>query len=274
MVEAMDKKVWERNRKRLGGGRTSRKKLRMASGQIVNSGAVWKGTVEVEGLCIQGTFEVLDSGGGWDFLFGKRLQTAFSAVHDYKRDTVDIEVGGGKVTLENQQGGPWWESFKPPEADEMRATATGAVSFANAPMRAVQPNFKPDRASADKQNPLATIEEDTEGERQAESEDHKPTSGRPEGESKTAGTYSADTCREKPPDSSLKPNTPAVHLNKPGTKGENRQKGTGKAQEDGITLQTGKTTTTTAGEKPTESFLLTESTADTRCKCHRTRRFA
>jgi hypothetical protein len=102
MANAMDKRVWEKNRERLGGGGKPWKKLRMASGQVMESEATWEGTVEVEGVRAQGVFEVFDSGGGWEFLFGKPLQTTFTAVHDYKRDTVEIEAAGKRATLTNQ----------------------------------------------------------------------------------------------------------------------------------------------------------------------------
>ncbi|KAF8150280.1 hypothetical protein K438DRAFT_1624551, partial [Mycena galopus ATCC 62051] len=101
MVAAMDKKFWERNHKRLGGGTPSLKTLRMASGQLVDSEATWEGVIEMEGVSIRGTFEVFDSGGGWTFLFGKPLQAVFSVVHNYKQDVVSIEAEGKRASLEN-----------------------------------------------------------------------------------------------------------------------------------------------------------------------------
>ncbi|KAF8153653.1 hypothetical protein K438DRAFT_1522675, partial [Mycena galopus ATCC 62051] len=90
MVAAMDKGFWERNRGRMGGGKPSLKTLRIASGQLVDSEAMWEGVIEVEGVRVRGSFEVFDSGGGWTFLFGKPLQTALGAIHDYKKDVVSI----------------------------------------------------------------------------------------------------------------------------------------------------------------------------------------
>ncbi|KAJ7304812.1 hypothetical protein DFH08DRAFT_976412 [Mycena albidolilacea] len=69
----------------------------MASGQVMESEAMWEGMVEVEGVQAQGVFEVFDSGGGWEFLFGKPLQMTFAAVHNYKWDMVDIKAAGKRV---------------------------------------------------------------------------------------------------------------------------------------------------------------------------------
>ena len=46
--------------------------------------------VELGSATVEGSFEVFNSGGGWDFLFGKTLMTAFEAVHDYTVDEVFI----------------------------------------------------------------------------------------------------------------------------------------------------------------------------------------
>ncbi|KIJ89816.1 hypothetical protein K443DRAFT_32029, partial [Laccaria amethystina LaAM-08-1] len=48
----------------------------------------WKGTIELGGATVTGSFKVFDSNGGWDFLFGKRLLMVFNAVHDYATDEV------------------------------------------------------------------------------------------------------------------------------------------------------------------------------------------
>jgi hypothetical protein len=53
----------------------------------------------------EGAFEIFDSSSGWSFLFRKPLQSAFGAVHDYKRDIVEITVGDAKAMLANQRGG-------------------------------------------------------------------------------------------------------------------------------------------------------------------------
>jgi hypothetical protein len=164
MVAAMDKKFWEQHKGRLGGGRPSYKTLRMASGQLVDSEATWEGEIELEGVCAHGTFEVFDSGGGWTFLFGKPLQTIFSAVHDYKRDVVSIEANGKQVTLENQQGEPWWKKHKRASDAGVRVAFTGVHSYANTPARRVQfPKLRICNGFDEHQH-LETIMEDREGE--------------------------------------------------------------------------------------------------------------
>lgn len=74
--------------------------MRMVNGNIVNLIGCWKGTVELEGITVTGSFEIFDSGGGWDFLFGKRLMTVFKAVHDYATDEVFLPAQ--QCTLQNQ----------------------------------------------------------------------------------------------------------------------------------------------------------------------------
>ena len=49
----------------------------MANGIIVPSQGVWKGQLELGGLQSEGEFEVFDSGGSWEFLFGKAAVMLF-----------------------------------------------------------------------------------------------------------------------------------------------------------------------------------------------------
>ena len=72
----------------------------MANGNIVNPVGCWKGTVELGGIRVTGSFEVFNSGGGWEFLFGKHLMTASKAVHDYATDEVFLPAR--QCTLQNQ----------------------------------------------------------------------------------------------------------------------------------------------------------------------------
>jgi len=74
----------------------------MADGSIVKSLGTWEGEIEVEGVRVYGSFEIFDSRGNWDFLFGKRLLTAFKAVHDYGEDKVTVQGTGGLTVLQNQ----------------------------------------------------------------------------------------------------------------------------------------------------------------------------
>ena len=100
MVDAMSTETYNRVRHRLTPlGRSSRR-LRMANGNIVNPVGCWKGVVELGGATVEGSFEVFDSGGGWDFLFGKTLMTAFEAVHDYAVD--EVFIPRQQLTLQNQ----------------------------------------------------------------------------------------------------------------------------------------------------------------------------
>ncbi|GAW03058.1 Retrovirus-related Pol polyprotein from transposon opus Includes: ame: Full=Protease [Lentinula edodes] len=60
----------------------------MANGTVVPGAARWTGRISVEGVEVEGEFEVFDSGGSWKFLFGKPLLERFSAVHDYRKESI------------------------------------------------------------------------------------------------------------------------------------------------------------------------------------------
>ena len=100
MVDAMSMETYNRVRHRLSPLGRSTRQLRMANGNVVSPLGCWKGTVELNGTTVEGSFEVFDSGGGWDFLFGKRLMTAFAAVHDYATD--EVFIPRHQLTLRNQ----------------------------------------------------------------------------------------------------------------------------------------------------------------------------
>ncbi|TFY79122.1 hypothetical protein EWM64_g4890 [Hericium alpestre] len=63
---------------------------------------MWTGKMELEGVKVEGAFEVFDSGGGWAFLFGKPLLASFRAIHDYQADVVHVSNGPQSSTLHNQ----------------------------------------------------------------------------------------------------------------------------------------------------------------------------
>lgn len=68
---------------------------------IVGSEATWKGKVEVNGISTDVIF-VFDSGGKWDFLFGKMLLEAFKAVQNYEPDEITLHGTEGRTIIHNQ----------------------------------------------------------------------------------------------------------------------------------------------------------------------------
>ena len=102
MREVMSTTMFQKVRHRLGVTLPSTQLLRIANRVIVRSEARWEGEVEVKGVRARTAFEVLDSGGKWDFLFGKTLLEAFAAVHDYGTDEITIKGVGGMTMLHNQ----------------------------------------------------------------------------------------------------------------------------------------------------------------------------
>ena len=98
MSAAMFRKVKHRLRNLL----PSSQLLRVANGMVVKSDARWKEKFEVNGISAELMFKVFDSGGKWDFLFGKTLLEKFKAVHEYAQDEITIHSTKGKTTLKNQ----------------------------------------------------------------------------------------------------------------------------------------------------------------------------
>ncbi|KAJ3713125.1 hypothetical protein C8R42DRAFT_551550, partial [Lentinula raphanica] len=90
MVAAMDSGVYHRLREEIGGWSSSVRRFRMADGSVVPGVASWEGRISVGGIAVDGIFEVFDSGGSWQFLFGKPLLESFRAVHDYRNDTLRV----------------------------------------------------------------------------------------------------------------------------------------------------------------------------------------
>ena len=102
MVGAMCALFFKEIQHRLcGQTKPSERHLQMANGIIVPSQGVWKGRLELGGLQSEGEFEVFDSGGSWEFLFGKPLLCCFNAMHDFNTDTVTIQMAQGSVKLGN-----------------------------------------------------------------------------------------------------------------------------------------------------------------------------
>jgi hypothetical protein len=102
MREAMSTRKFHESKHRLGTLLPSSLALRMADGSIVKSSGRWEGEISVKNITGKGAFEVFDSKGNWDFLFGKTLLKAFKAIHDYNTDEVKIEGVGGLTILKNQ----------------------------------------------------------------------------------------------------------------------------------------------------------------------------
>ena len=102
LMEAMSTETFEKAKHRMGALAPSSLLLRMANGTIVRSLGRWEGKIEVEDICVQGSFEVFDSLGAWDFLLGKRMKNAFKAIHNYEVDEVTIKGEDKQVVLKNQ----------------------------------------------------------------------------------------------------------------------------------------------------------------------------
>ena len=102
MREVMSLSTFERIKHKLGTAKPSSQLLRVANGVVVQSKARWEGEIEVDGVSAKVAFEVFDSGGKWDFLFGKMLLEMFKAVHDYELDVITIRGNNKETTLRNQ----------------------------------------------------------------------------------------------------------------------------------------------------------------------------
>ncbi|EDR00265.1 uncharacterized protein LACBIDRAFT_314458 [Laccaria bicolor S238N-H82] len=102
MVGTMCTSFFKKVQHRLLGQTTpSNRRLRVANGTIIPSHAVWTGMLELGGVRVKAEFEIFDSGGGWEFLFGKPLLRCFKVLHDFDADTVTIRAAHGPVVLCN-----------------------------------------------------------------------------------------------------------------------------------------------------------------------------
>jgi len=77
----------------------------MANRTIVQSEAVWNGVLELGGIRAEAEFEIFNSGGSWEFLFGKPLLQHFKALHDFNTDIVTIRSACESVILCNTAEG-------------------------------------------------------------------------------------------------------------------------------------------------------------------------
>jgi hypothetical protein len=102
MKEVMSTRTFEKVKHKLGKWTPSSQLLRVANGAVVQSEARWEGEIEVNGVRAKVALEVFDSGGRWDFLFGKTLLETFKAIHNYELDEITISGNGGETTLRNQ----------------------------------------------------------------------------------------------------------------------------------------------------------------------------
>ena len=102
MKEVMSTETFRKVKHRLGVIRPTSQLLRLANGAVVKSEARWEGEIEVNGIKAQVTFEVFDSGGKWDFLFGKTLLETFKAVHNYETEEITLNGTNGTTTIRNQ----------------------------------------------------------------------------------------------------------------------------------------------------------------------------
>ncbi|KAJ7931130.1 hypothetical protein B0H13DRAFT_858070 [Mycena leptocephala] len=172
----MDSMVWGKNKHRLGEMLPSCKKLRMANGAIVPSEGAWEGAITVEGVRREGRFEIFDSGGGWSFLFGKPLQAAFGAVHDYAQDVVDITVGDAKASLSNQRG-VRREKSKPAKVAGAPEAFKGVLTFAKTktPARRVPSKELSTLNTSNKNQVAENVCVKTEGERGEMNEEGLPS---------------------------------------------------------------------------------------------------
>ena len=172
MVDAMSTETYERVRHQLSPLERSVRRLRMANGNVVIPLGCWKGTVELGGATVEGSFEVFDSGGGWSFLFGKRLMTTFAAVHDYAVDEVFIPQR--QLILKNQYNLTTRTLSNTYHGKKMCKEEEGDT--AQSPVRGVLPDCNP-RESHDVDTHISAAitrqTDDKQGEHQAVSEEEQ-----------------------------------------------------------------------------------------------------
>ena len=106
LVNVICSTIFDKVKKCLGPGATSKRQLQMANGSIIPSKMYWEGYVNLRGIGAKITFKVFNSGGNWAFLFGKPSLETFNTIHDYRNDTVFIAGIGSSTTIPNQEQYP------------------------------------------------------------------------------------------------------------------------------------------------------------------------
>jgi transposase InsO family protein len=101
MIVAMSTPFYDKHACQLGELQPSRRKLLMADGTVVKPKGVWKGKVRVGSIEVEAQAEVFGTGQGWEFLVGKPLLRALSAIHEYARDTITVTDGNRTTHLSN-----------------------------------------------------------------------------------------------------------------------------------------------------------------------------
>jgi hypothetical protein len=173
----------------------------MADGSIVPSQRRWEGAIELGGIMINGGFEVFNSKGGWDFLFGKPLLRQFKAVHDYRTGTITIKhpQTGHKVILHNQLHLPIENDKNEKDIHwtsdiEQWGNTIGGTSGKNPPLRQVPNNvYKDTQPICDKS--MENIGQQTITENEAA--ETTPTTEKAEDEMETHSNHSGG--KEQPP---------------------------------------------------------------------------
>ncbi|KAJ6572836.1 hypothetical protein DFH09DRAFT_1312612 [Mycena vulgaris] len=143
-VGGMDRKFYQERARRLGKMTAPTRHLRMANGNEVVPDGRWVGTVEMGGVQIHGAFDVFDSKGSWQVLFGKPLQAALGVIHDVKEDIVTVNAGGRSATLRNQNPTvvKGWKDVALEAA--RREASTGGNSCKKPPARRVHSESAPE----------------------------------------------------------------------------------------------------------------------------------
>jgi hypothetical protein len=110
MIGAMCITIFEKVKHRLHSWHPSKHMLCMVNGALVQSQAMWTGTIDLNSVRVQGTLEVFNSRGGWSFCFGKPMLKAFRANHNYEKDKIQVRNNEKTVELENQIDSPYYAS--------------------------------------------------------------------------------------------------------------------------------------------------------------------
>ncbi|TFK58738.1 hypothetical protein BDN72DRAFT_742461, partial [Pluteus cervinus] len=100
MVNTINQHIYEGLKHEFGMLKPSRKRLRMANGNVVIPVGCFEGEVHVADVVVRDVFEIFRSDDGWEVLVGKPLKVKLHAIHDYGLD--EIIIGGNKgTTLRN-----------------------------------------------------------------------------------------------------------------------------------------------------------------------------
>lgn len=118
MIGAICTSIYQKIGKQLGNWKPSTRILQMANGAQAQSQATWSGKIELGRRVEEGSFEVFESGNGWEFLFGKPLLWLFQISQNFATDEITLPATEDSPPIVLKNEGNQTQQPKPPDMNK------------------------------------------------------------------------------------------------------------------------------------------------------------